>query len=59
MLFEHEDEAINAMEQVNGEFLGPYKLFVERYQTLKQRMDDSSEVIFESVPRSWTEEQIK
>ena len=56
VLFEHEDEAVKAMEQANGKFLGPNQLFIQKYRTLKQRMEDNSEVLVKSLPRDWTEE---
>jgi len=56
VLFDHQEEAEKAMEQANGKFLGPNQLFIKRYQTLKQRMDNNAEVLVRSLPREWNDE---
>lgn len=59
VLFEHQDEAEKAMEQANGKFLGPNQLFIQKYRTLKQRMEDNSEVLLRSIPITWKDEEVK
>jgi RNA recognition motif-containing protein len=59
VLFEQQDEAEKAMEQANGKFLGPNQLFIQKYKSLRQRMDDNADVLVRSLPKEWTADDIK
>lgn len=59
VLFEHVDEAEKALESANGKFLGPHQLFIQKYKSLKQRMDENADILIRSLPAKWDELDVR
>lgn len=59
VLFENKEQADAAMESANGKFLGPNQLYIVKYKTLAQRMNENAEVLLLSIPTVFGEAETK
>jgi len=59
VLFEKAEDAEKAMEMANGKFLGPNQLYIQKYKTLAARMEDNKEVLIQSLPMSYSPDEVK
>lgn len=51
ILYQRAEDAQSALDQAQGKFLGAFQIYVARFQTPEQRIEQNKQLIFRSLPK--------